>query len=74
VSNFVYLHRFASYLLHTPLLLAVVALGARAIVLTTVEKLRPAREVEYQKVVARDLVAVAVFALLVFPGSDHINR
>jgi sterol desaturase/sphingolipid hydroxylase (fatty acid hydroxylase superfamily) len=74
VSNFVYLHRFASYLLHTPLLLAVVVLGARAIVLTTVEKLRPAHKVDYRKVVARDLVALGVFALFVIPGSDFLNR
>ena len=74
MSNFGYLHRFASYMLHNPLLLAIAAFGVRAIVLTTVEKLRPAHKVEYRKVVAGDLVAVAVFALFVMPGSDFINR
>jgi sterol desaturase/sphingolipid hydroxylase (fatty acid hydroxylase superfamily) len=74
MSNFIYLHRFASYMLHTPLLLAIVAFGARAIVITTVEKLRPAHKVEYRKVVAGDLVAAVVCALFVIPGSDFVNR
>ena len=74
MSILVYLHRFASYTLHTPLLLAIVAFGARTIVFTTIEKLRPAQKVEYRKVMAGDFVAAVVCGLLIIPGSEFVNR
>jgi hypothetical protein len=72
VLNFAYLHRFASFVLHTPLLFAALFLVSRGIMCTVVEKLRPAREVDYRKWILRDLFATAVFGLLIIPGSDYV--
>jgi sterol desaturase/sphingolipid hydroxylase (fatty acid hydroxylase superfamily) len=74
LSRHGYLYGVAAFVWHTPHLVAALALGARAIVLTAVEKRDPAHRVNYRSVMVRDVVAIAVCGLIVIPGAEYVNR
>jgi len=47
---------------------------ARAIIFTTLEKVRPARPHSYRPTIRNDLVAVAAYSWIVFPLASSVNR
>jgi sterol desaturase/sphingolipid hydroxylase (fatty acid hydroxylase superfamily) len=68
------IHQIALYILNRPALFVGLLFVTRIIVLTTVERLNPARPVRYREVMLRDLAAAAAFGLLIGPGAEFVNR
>jgi sterol desaturase/sphingolipid hydroxylase (fatty acid hydroxylase superfamily) len=64
----------ALYVLYRPALFVALLFVTRLVVLTTVERIHPARPVRYREVMLRDIAAAVVFGLAIGPVAELANR